>query len=156
MTLNRSRFTRQTHFCNRKMPKANQLTIPKLLPEHSCGHWLLWKAFNNIMHLCCKVALPDHSYIDALTKQIRLLFIINVNRLLFLLELILGCVEFYTRKTLQNLISVPDDEVHHILLLAWCKSSDINRLPNSLVRVWHSSSNQSIKLSSINQTSINQ
>ena len=64
--LNRTRLTRQTHFCNKQMSKAKSAHFSKIIADHSGDHRSLWKAFNKILNRCPKVCLPSHSTIEAL------------------------------------------------------------------------------------------
>ena len=130
--LNRSRLTRQTHLCNRQMSKANQLTIA----EHSGDHGSLWKAFNNILHHCPKMHLPDHPSLVALPNTFSSFFIKKISVIYSSFP-----TDSYpcmlnppdTRKVLQNLTCVTADEVYRLILLAPCKSSDLDQVPTSLV-----------------------
>ena len=136
-TLNRSRLTRQIHLCNRQVSKAKSAHYSKIIAEHSGDYRSLWKALNKILHRCPKIRLPDHSSIATLANTFSLFFI-NENPVI--------CSSFPsdshsrvlnppdTRKVLQNLSCVTADEVHHLVLRAPCKSSDVDPILTSLVK----------------------
>ena len=135
--LNRSRLTRQAHLCNRQMSKAKSVHYSKIIAEHSGDCGSLWRAFNKLLHLCPKIHLPDHSSIATLTNTFRSFLInkISVIRSSFRSDShsrVLNPPD--TRKVLQNLGCVSADDVRHLILLAPCKSSDLDPIPTSLVK----------------------
>ena len=134
--LNRSRLTRQTHLCNRQMSKAKSAQYSKIIAEHSGDYGSLWKAFNKIWHRCPKMHLPDHSSIASLANTFSSFFInkISVIRSSFSESHSRVLNPPDTRKVLQNLSCVTADEVHHLVLRAPWKSSDLDPIPTSLVK----------------------
>ena len=135
--LNRSRLTRQTHLCNRQMSKAKSAHYSKIIAEHSGDYGSILKAFNKILHHCPKVHLPDHSSIATLTNTFSSFFVNKISVIRFSFpsdshSRVLNPPD--TRKALQNLSCVTADEVHHLVLRAPCKSSDLYPIPTSLVK----------------------
>ena len=72
--LNRSRFCKKIHLCNKQMSKAKSAHYSKIIAEQSGDHRSLWQAFNKISHRCPKMYLPDHSSITALANYFQLFF----------------------------------------------------------------------------------
>ena len=66
--LDRSRFSKQIHLCNKQMSKAKSAHYSNIIAEHSGDHRSLLQAFNKILHRCPKMYLPDHSSITALAN----------------------------------------------------------------------------------------
>ena len=135
--LNRTRLTRQTHFCNKQMSKAKSAHFSKIIADHSGDHRSLWKAFNKILHRCPKVRLPDQTTIEALANTFSSFFInkISLIRSSFSSG---ACSDVLnppvTGMVLQNLTYVTYDEVRRLVLSAPCKSSDLDPVPTSLVK----------------------
>ena len=135
--LNRSRFSKQIHLCNKQMSKAKSAHYSKIIAEHSGDHRSLWQAFNKTLHRCPKMYLPDHSSITALANTFSSFFInkISIIRSSFPSD---SCSNVLTppdtREVLHNLSYVTDAEVHRLVLSAPCKSSDLDPLPTGLVK----------------------
>ena len=135
--LNRSRFSKQIHLCNKQMSKAKSFHYSKIIAEHSGDHWSLWQAFNKILHRCPKVYLTDHSSITTLANTFSSFFIneISIIRSSFPSG---SCSNVLTPpntgKVLHNLSYVTDAEVRHLVLSAPCRSSDLDSLPTGLVK----------------------
>ena len=77
--LNRSRFSKQIHLCNKQTSKAKSAHYSKIISEHSGDHRSLWQAFNKILHRCPKMYLPDHSSITALANTFSSFFINKIS-----------------------------------------------------------------------------
>ena len=135
--LNRSRFGKQIHLCNKQMSNAKSAHYSKIIAEHSGDHRSLWQAFNKILHRCPKMYLPDHSSIAVLVNIFSSFFInkISIIRSSFPSG---SCSNLLTppntRETLHNLSHVTDAEVRRLVLSAPCKSSDLDPLPTGLVK----------------------
>ena len=135
--LNRSRFSKQIHLCNKQMSKAKSPHYSKTIAEHSGDHRSLWQAFNKILHRCPKMYLPDHSSITSLANTFSSFFInkISIIRSSFSSG---SCSNVLTppstRDVLHNLYHVTDAEVRRLVLSAPCKSSDLDPLPTGLVK----------------------
>ena len=108
----------------------------KLIADHSGNHWSFGQAFNKILHHCPKMHVPDHSSIVALANTFRSIFIkeISVVHSSFPTDS-QSCVlnPPDTRKILQNLTCATANEVRRLVLLAPCKSSDLDPISTSLV-----------------------
>ena len=119
------------------MSKAKLSHYSKMIAEHSCDYGSLWKAFNKILHRCPKMRFPDQSSIVALESTFSSYFInkISVIRSYFSSDshsCMLNLPD--TRKVLQNLTCVTNDEVRRLVLQAPCKSSDLDPIPTTLVK----------------------
>ena len=113
------------------MSKAKSANFSKIIAIHSGGHRSVWKAFNKILHLCPKVCLTDHTTIEALANTFSSFFINKIS--LICSSFSFGACSDVTGMILRNLIYVPDDEVHRLVLSAPRKSCDLDPVPNSLV-----------------------
>ena len=110
----------------------------KIIAEHSGDYGSLWKAFNNVLHRCPKMHLPDYSSIAALANTFISLIInkICVIRSFFPSDShsrVFSPIPF-TRKVLQNLSCVTADVVRHLILRAPSVTSDLDPIPTSLVK----------------------
>ena len=94
------------------------------------------EAFNKFLHRCPKVHLPDHSSIEALKNQFSSFFInkIPILRASFSDSCSHVLNPPYSRRVLENITCVTEDEVRHLIRLAPCKSSDLDQIPTSLVK----------------------
>ena len=135
--LNRSRFSKQIHLCNKQMWKAISAHYSKIIAEHSGDHRSLRQAFNKILHRCPKMYLPDHSSITTLANTFSSFFInkISIIRPSFPSG---SCSNVLstpnTREVLHNLSYVTDAEERRLVLSGPCKSSDLDPLPTFLVK----------------------
>ena len=134
--LNRSRFSKQIHLCNKQMSKAKSAHYSKIIAEHSGDHRSLWQAFNKIWHRCPKMYLPDHSSITALANTFSSFFINKISTIRSSFPSG-SCSNVLTppntREVLHNLSHVTDFEVR-LVLSAPCKSSDLDPVPTGLVK----------------------
>ena len=117
------------------MSKAEAASFPKIIAEHSGDHRSLWQAFNEILHRCPKLHLPDHSSIEAFTNNFSS-FLINKISIIRSSFPPGSCSNALTpsntREVLHNLTHVADDEMRRFVLSAPCKSSDLDPIPTSL------------------------
>ena len=113
------------------MQKAKSAHYSNIIAEHSDDHLSLLKALNKLLQCCPKMHLPDNSSTIALANTFSSFFIrssfpsVSHPRVLNPPD---------TRKVLQNLTCVTADEVCRLVLLAPCKSSDSDPIPDSLVK----------------------
>ena len=127
--LNRTRLTRQIHFCNKQMSKAKSAHFSKVIADHSGDHRSLWKAFSKILHCRPKACLSDHTTIEALGNAFSSFFI---NKIPIIPSSFSSsaCSDVLnppvTGMVLQKLTYATDDEVCRLVLSAPCKSSDLS------------------------------
>ena len=119
------------------MSKEKSAHYSKIIAEHSGDHGSLWKAFNNILHCCPKMHLPDHSSIVAVAHIFSSFFIDKISIILSSFpsdshSRVLNPPD--TRNVLQNITCVTADEVRRLVLLAPCQSSDLDPILTSLVK----------------------
>ena len=135
--LNRSRLSKQIHLCNRQLSEAKSAHYSKIIAEDFGDHWSLWQAFNEILHRCPKMCLPDHSSIAALPNTFSYFFINKISIIWssFLSDSSSNVLNPpNTREVLQNVTHATDDEVRRLVLTAPCKSSDLDPIPTSLMK----------------------
>ena len=73
--LNRSRLSKQIHFCNKQMSKAKSAHYSKIIAEHSGDDWSSWRAFNKILHRCPLMYLVYYTSFAALANSFSSFFI---------------------------------------------------------------------------------
>ena len=73
--LNRSRFTRQTHLCNRMMSKAKSTYYDGIIRENSTDQRSRWQAFNQILHRNPSKKIPECASIGQLATMFGNFFI---------------------------------------------------------------------------------
>ena len=120
------------------MSKAKSAHYSKIIAEYFCDYGTLWKAFNKILHRCPKMHFPDHSSIVALAKSCSSFFINKIPVIWSSFpsdshSRVLNPPD--TWKVLQNLTCVTTDEVCRPVLLASCKSSELDPMPTSLTSI---------------------
>jgi len=67
--LNRSRFTRQTHLCNRLMSKAKSDYYTQVVRDNSSDQRSLWRALNHVLHRSPPRSLPEFCSIGQLATR---------------------------------------------------------------------------------------
>ena len=68
-SLDRSRYTRQCHLCNRQMPKAKSYYYENMVSNYSATPKQLWKCINQILHRRPAPSLPTHASIKSLCNS---------------------------------------------------------------------------------------
>ena len=68
-TLDRSRYTRQYHLCNRQMSKAKWYYNENMVSNNSATPKQLWKCIHQILHRRPAPSLPTHAAIKSLYKS---------------------------------------------------------------------------------------
>ena len=79
--LNRSRFTKQIHLCNRLMAKAKSAYFSQLIHDHSSNPRCLWKCFNQVLSRRPRKLLPDSSSLSRLAEEFGFFFINKISRI---------------------------------------------------------------------------
>ena len=67
--LDRSRYTKQLHLCNRMMSKSKSDYYTSLLSNNSANSRQLWISVNKILHREKSKPLPDHTSLDTLCSS---------------------------------------------------------------------------------------
>ena len=65
-SLDRSRYTRQCHLCNRQMSKAKSYYYENMVSNNSATPQQVWKCINQILHSRPAPSLPTHASIKSL------------------------------------------------------------------------------------------
>ena len=68
-SLDRSRYTRQCHLCNRQMSKAKSYYYENMVANNSATPKQLWKCINQILHRRPAASLPTHASIKSLCNS---------------------------------------------------------------------------------------
>lgn len=137
--LNRSRLTRQTHLCNRKMNTAKSAYYSEIIHQNSDSQRNLWKAFNKILHRCPPAKLPDCSSISSLAEMFGSFFVdkITAIRAAFQSETQHNPPTATIRNPSQRLCTLApatEAEVRRLVLSAPCKSSGLDPIPTALLK----------------------
>ena len=119
------------------MSTAKSVHYSRIIAELSGDQGSLWKAFNKISCRCPELHFPGHFSILALANTFSSSsFFINKTSVIhssFPSDSHLSVLNPpHTRKVLKNLSRVPADEVCRLVLLALCKSLDLDSIPTSL------------------------
>ena len=67
--LDRSRFTKQLHLCNRMMSKSKSDYYTSLLSDNSANPRQMWNSVNKILHREKSKPLPEHTSLDTLCSS---------------------------------------------------------------------------------------
>ena len=67
--LDRSRYTKQLHLCNRMMSKSKSDYYTSLLSNNSANPRQMWNSVNKILHREKSKPLPDHTSLDTLCSS---------------------------------------------------------------------------------------
>ena len=138
--LNRSRLTRQTHLCNRKMNAAKSAHYSEIIHENSDSQRNLWKAFNKILHRCPPVKLPDSSSIISLAESFGSFFVDKISVIRSAFQSELDPLDPPTgglrtpKQRLCALAPATEAEVRRLVLSAPCKSSGLDPIPTALLK----------------------
>ena len=68
-SLDRSRYTRQSHLCNREMSKAKSHYYENMVSTNSATPKQLWECINKILHRRPAPSLPTHASIKSLCNS---------------------------------------------------------------------------------------
>ena len=116
------------------MSKAKSAHYSESIAEHSGDRRSLWKAFNKILHRCPTVYLPDHSSIDANKFSSFFINKISIIRAPFSDSCSHVLNPPHSRRVLENLACVTEDEARHLIRLVPCRSSNVGPTSTSLVK----------------------
>ncbi len=137
--LNRSRFTKQTHACNRLMSKAKSTYYSEIISENSQDQRSMWKAFNQILHRRPTMSLPECPSLSQLAGSFGSFFLnkITAIRATFPDIPVQNSNDLFdpTMPKLDSFLPASEDEIRRIILAAPNKSCDLDPLPTSLVKM---------------------
>ena len=137
--LNRSRFTRQTHLCNRMMAKAKSAYYSQVIDKNSGDQRSLWKAFNQILHRRLPAKLPDCTSLAELAKTFGSFFIdkISLIRSTFPTSPNLSSNQHHPRPDvhkMSNFSPASEDEIRRLIMASPNKSCDLDPIPTPLLK----------------------
>lgn len=136
--LNRSRFTRQTHLCNRMMSKAKSAYYSKVIKDNSSDPRSLWKALNQILFRKPTKFLPDCTSMLDLAERFSTFFVnkISVIRSSFDRSQLSQTPEHSVlcEHPLDSFSPVSESEVLKLVKSAPSKSCDLDPIPTELLK----------------------
>jgi hypothetical protein len=138
--LNRSRLTKQTHFCNRLMSKAKSAHYSDIIRENSADQRSRWKAFNTILHRKPVPFLPDCSSLKELANKFGSFFIdkISMIRASFPTpasnDVATGLPGHPDPHQLTCFSPVTETDVKRLIVGAPTKSCDLDPIPTQLLK----------------------
>ncbi len=135
--LNRSRFTRQTHLCNRLMSKAKSAYFTSIAQDNSADQRSRWQAFNQILHRKNAASLPTGLSISQLASSFGSFFIDKI------VAIRTAFPDSAANNIFQNGQDMPElkefqpaspEEIRRIILTAPSKSCELDPLPTPLLK----------------------
>ena len=135
-SLNRSRFTRQTHLCNRMMAKAKSAYYSKEIDKNSGDQRSLWKAFNLILHRRSPIKLPECISLADLAKTFGSFFI---DKITLIRSKFPTCpnVQQHTRLNVPEMSEfclASEEEIWRLIMTSPNKSCDLDPIPTPLLK----------------------
>ena len=79
--LNRSRFSRQIHLCNRMMSKAKSPYYAGIIQENSAGQRSMWREFNKILYQTQPKCIPECPSIERLGTMFGSFFVDKITQI---------------------------------------------------------------------------
>ena len=136
---NRSRFTRQTHSCNRMMSKAKSAYYTEIVRNNSTDQRSMWRAFNQILHRRPLRLLPEYLSISQLATRFGSFFIDKVAaiRASFPVVQTFDDTPAPDRPdtTILNIFCpASEDEIRKLIIASPNKSCELDPLPTPLVK----------------------
>lgn len=136
--LNRSRFTRQAHLCNRLMSKAKSSYYTEIISSNSGDQRSVWKSLNNILHRHRPTTLPDCKSLGQLASSFGSYFLdkISVIRAAFPsnAQQIQDLPPNRDILPMESLAPATQDEVRRLILTSPTKSSVLDPIPTTLLK----------------------
>jgi hypothetical protein len=136
--LNRSRFTRQTHLCNRIMSKAKSAYFSDLIRDNSTDQRTLWGVFDKILHRRPAKFLPEFTSLSDLAKTFGSYFVDKISLIRSSFADVPSsetCLP--ARPESAKLLSfspVSEDEIRKLILTSPTKSCDLDPIPTVLLK----------------------
>ena len=138
--LNRSRFTRQTHLCNRMMSKAKSAYYDGIVQDNSTDQRSRWRAFNQILHRKLPRCLPECISIGQLATRFGSFFI----------DKITAIRSAFPDAPISEDIPIPDtsdmctlssfqpasmEEIRRLIMASPNKSCELDPIPTPLLKI---------------------
>ena len=135
---NRSRFSKQTHLCNRLMSKAKSDYYSQVIEDNSSNPRSLWKAFNQILFRQPQKLLPECISLTDLAEKFGTYFISKITNIRSSFSTPnMPSSQYTQRPDLAPLISfspVTESEILKLIKTAPAKSCDLDPIPTQLLK----------------------
>jgi len=136
--LNRSRFTRQAHLCNRMMSKAKSSYYTEIINSNSGDQRSAWKSFNDILHRHRPACLPDCKSLGQLASTFGSYFSDKISVIHAAFPNNSPPMQDSSPNIdilpLDSFVSVTQDEVRRLILASPCKSCELDPIPTILLK----------------------
>lgn len=137
--LNRSRFTKQTHLCNRMMSKAKSASINEIIRNNSTDQRSMWSAFNQILHRRPLRSLPKCVSISQLASMFGSFFIDKVAAIRASFPAVQPSDDASAPRrpdmtVLNRFCPASEEEIRKIVIAAPDKSCELDPFPTHLVK----------------------
>ncbi len=134
--LNRSRFSKQIHQCNRLMSKSKKAYYSRIIDDHSSNPRSLWKAFNRLLFRQPKRLLPESTSLANLAEGFGTFFADKISRIRssFTVPHVSCPPQLPVPVTLSSFPLVSDSEVRKLIESAPVKSCDLDPIPTQLLK----------------------
>lgn len=134
--LNRSRFTKQAHHCNRLIVKTKETYYSNLVSASHDDPRKLWSTVNKILHRAKVPSLPDHENISALANSFGTFFKEKIEKIRLLFP---NTPEYKPQpknvhSTLNCFEPVSEKEIHNLITSSSTKTCDLDPIPTSLLK----------------------
>ena len=137
--LNRSRFSKQTHLCNRLMSKAKSAYYSQVIQDNSSNPRSLWKAFNQILFRQPQNLLPECISLTDLAEKFGTYFISKITNIRSTFSTpTMPCSPRCTQRPAPAPLSffspVTETEILKLIKTAPAKSCDLDPIPTQLLK----------------------
>ena len=139
--LNRSRFSKQVHHCNRLMSKAKAAYYDGIVSENSADQRSMWQAFNQILHRKPPGHLPDCPSISRLATMFGTFFIDKITAIRTSLPDLhvptsapVSSTDAPGQSTLNRFEPASEEEIRRLIMASPKKSCELDPIPTALVK----------------------
>ncbi len=137
--LNRSRYTRQTHLCNRMMSKAKSSYYSEIISTNSGDQRSMWKALNQILHRRPTMSLPDCLSLGQLASTFGSFFLDKIALIRTSFSDVAPSDDRHppggtNAPSLTTFAPVTEEEVRRLIMAAPSKSCELDPIPTPLLK----------------------
>ena len=136
--LDRSRYTKQLHLCNRMMSKAKSDYYTSLLSNNSDNPRQMWNSVNKILHREKSKPLPDHTSLDTLCSSFSKFFTDKITLIRSNFDTNDHIHNFseppHVANTMDQFTPTTTSEVRSIILKSTNASCDLDPFPTRLLK----------------------
>ena len=136
--LDRSRYTKQLHLCNRMMSKSKSDYYTSLLSNNSDNPRQMWNSVNKILHREKSKPLPDHTSLDTLCSSFSKFFTDKITLIRSNFDTNDHIHNFskppHVTNTMDQFTPTTTSEVRSIILKSTNASCDLDRFPTRLLK----------------------